>query len=140
MNLKLLQTDENHIRRLAAEAYPHECCGFLIGEEKDSLRQIDSVVPALNQNSTSPHNRFLITPEALKTMEQKLDGIRSLLLGFFHSHPDSPARPSTFDLDHAWPWYSYIIVSASQTQTGDLKSWRLQDDGSRFQEELVVVE
>jgi len=139
MNLQLSQAGESQIRRLAAEAYPHECCGFLIGEEKDGVRWVDSVVAALNQNSTSPHNRFLITPEALRIMEQKLDGMPSQLIGFFHSHPDSPARPSTFDLDHAWPWYSYVIVSASSAQTGDLKCWRLTDDRSRFQEEAVGV-
>ena len=38
------------------------------------------------------------------------------LLGFYHSHPDHPARPSQYDLDHAWPTFAYVIVAGRWRQ------------------------
>ena len=63
------------------------------------------------------------------------------LLGFYHSHPDHPARPSQYDLDHAWPFFSYIIVSVAGGVPQDMTSWRLRDDRSTFDpDDLVVTE
>ena len=41
-----------------------------------------------------------------------------LVLGFYHSHPDHPARPSEYDREHAWPFYSYVIVAIEQGRAG----------------------
>ena len=60
------------------------------------------------------------------------------LLGFYHSHPDHPAEPSAFDLDHAWPNLSYLIISVRQGQPKEARSWRLKADRSAFEEEFVV--
>ena len=62
-----------------------------------------------------------------RAREQGMD-----VLGFYHSHPNAEARPSRFDLDHAWPFYSYLIVSVSQGRAGAMTCWRLTDDRSRF--------
>ena len=60
------------------------------------------------------------------------------LMGFYHSHPDHPARPSQYDLDHAWPFFSYVIVSVHQAVPQDMTSWLLQDDRSAFSEETLT--
>ena len=60
------------------------------------------------------------------------------LIGWYHSHPDHPARPSEFDREHAWPWYSYVIVSVAAGQPQDMTSWRLADDRSHFLPEEVT--
>jgi proteasome lid subunit RPN8/RPN11 len=60
-----------------------------------------------------------------------------MLLGFYHSHPDHPAEPSQFDLDHAWPNLSYLIVSVRQGQPKEARSWRLKPDRSAFEEEFL---
>jgi proteasome lid subunit RPN8/RPN11 len=57
------------------------------------------------------------------------------LLGFYHSHPDHPARPSQYDLDHAWPFFSYVIVSVQKGESRDMTSWRLREDRSAFDQE-----
>lgn len=137
--LAIPEACEEQMRRLALESYPHECCGFLIGSEMEGIRRLEQVEAALNENSTSPRNRFLITPEALRVLERRLKGTGRILLGFFHSHPDHPARPSQFDREHAWPWYSYVIVNVTPRATGALKSWRLEDDRSGYWEEKVVT-
>ncbi len=61
------------------------------------------------------------------------------VVGFYHSHPDSPAVPSQYDLEHAWPTYSYIIVSVSAEQANDLFSWEQEADRSRFNSEAIGV-
>jgi proteasome lid subunit RPN8/RPN11 len=60
------------------------------------------------------------------------------VIGWYHSHPDHPARPSDFDRDHAWPWYSYIIVSVHEGVPKDMTSWRLKDDRSGYFEEKIL--
>jgi len=52
-------------------------------------------------------------------------------------NPDHPAVPSQYDLDHAWPPV-YIIVSVQKGSAADLRSWRLQADRSRFDEEEIT--
>ncbi|HUE97299.1 MAG TPA: Mov34/MPN/PAD-1 family protein, partial [Longimicrobiaceae bacterium] len=65
------------------------------------------------------------------------DGLE--VVGFYHSHPDHPARPSSFDRDHAWPWYSYGIVPATSSGAGAPRAWRLRDDRSRFDEQEITL-
>jgi len=59
------------------------------------------------------------------------------VIGFYHSHPDHPAVPSQYDLDHAWPLYSYIVVSVKAGAAQDLRSWEMEADRSRFTEEEI---
>jgi len=61
------------------------------------------------------------------------------VVGFYHSHPESPARPSQYDLDHAWPTYSYIIVSVMSQKAGDLFSWEQRTDRSMFDQEEIKI-
>ena len=82
----------------------------------------------------------MIQPEELLrgekyAREKKLD-----VIGFYHSHPDSPAVPSQYDLEHAWPTYSYIIVAVNDERSEDLWSWEMEADRSRFNKEELVVE
>ncbi|HEX9615485.1 MAG TPA: M67 family metallopeptidase, partial [Bacteroidota bacterium] len=60
------------------------------------------------------------------------------IVGFYHSHPDHPAQPSQFDLEHAFPGWSYVIVSVSRGTSGDLKSWVMKEDRSGFDEEGIA--
>jgi len=96
------------------------------------------VIPLINRRDDSraigfrSHRKIFARPEHAAT-ERGLD-----LLGWYHSHPDHPARPSEFDREHAWPWYSYVIVSVEAGNPKDLTSWRLEDDRSTFQPEEVL--
>jgi len=81
--------------------------------------------------------RYLIGPAEYRTAERYADERGKQLLGFYHSHPDHPAQPSTTDLEQAWPNLSYVIVSIQQGQPAELRSWRLRDDRSQFEEETV---
>jgi len=70
-------------------------------------------------------------------LEKKLKGTDRAIVGFFHSHPDVPARPSTYDQDHAWPWYSYLIVSVIKGEAHEVLNWKLKDDRSAFDPEDI---
>ena len=59
------------------------------------------------------------------------------LVGFYHSHPDHPAEPSAFDLEHAWHNLSYVITSVLDGRPDRTRSWRLRADRSGFDEETI---
>jgi proteasome lid subunit RPN8/RPN11 len=128
------------IRSHGAETYPHECCGALLGREiADDLREIVGLFPLVNRRDDSPRNRFSITSDDVRDAEKSAREQGVDLLGWYHSHPDHPAKPSQYDQDHAWPWYSYVIVSVANGEPQHMTSWRLADDRSRFTPEDLEI-
>ena len=121
--------------------YPYEGGGLLIGRTDEQGRKIvTEIKPFENQRAIEDqHNRILITDQMYRAGEEYADGKGLLLVGFFHSHPDHPARPSEFDREHALPWWSYVIVSVQQKRSTDVLSWELREDRSRFDEEEIVI-
>src|SRR5512132_1515706 len=123
------------IRAHGQETYPHECCGALVGKDD----QVTDVVALPNTTEDGPRRRFLVRPSDYREAEKRATELGGELLGFYHSHPDHPAKPSQYDLDHAWPFFSYVIVSVREGVSGDMTAWRLREDRSAFdQEELDV--
>jgi proteasome lid subunit RPN8/RPN11 len=137
MALVLIPGLTDRIRAHAVEAYPHECCGALLGRDGEATREILDLLPLPNQHQNSPRTRFVITPDDFRRAEAAARERGLDLVGWYHSHPDHPALPSEFDRQHAWPWYSYIIVSVEKGTASALASWRLADDRQRFTPELV---
>src|ERR1700691_3909138 len=128
--LKISAALAEQIRAHGAETYPYECCGALLGKDAGEEREVIGLVPLKNQREDSPRNRFEITADDVREAESEARRSGLELLGWYHSHPDAPARPSEFDREHAWPWYSYIIVSVQSKEPKDMNSWRLIDDRS----------
>jgi proteasome lid subunit RPN8/RPN11 len=140
------------IRLHGAETYPHECCGALLGRdgsamagtdpEKDKLtpsREIVALFPLVNRRDDSPRNRFSVSVDDVRSAEKAAREQGLEVVGWYHSHPDHPARPSAYDRDHAWPWYSYIIVSVQNGAPQDMTSWRLNDDRQEFSPEGIEI-
>jgi len=126
------------IRRHAAEAYPFECCGALIGAAAGvELVDIVEAQPLDNVTEEGPRRRFRVSATDYRQSEARARALGAELVGFYHSHPDHPAQPSQYDLDHAWPNFSYVIVAVAQGQPGDVRSWRLRPDRSQFDEETL---
>jgi proteasome lid subunit RPN8/RPN11 len=118
------------IRRHGEETFPHECCGALIGQ--DGL--VTAAVALPNTTEEGPRRRFLVRPSDYRLAEREASERRGELLGFYHSHPDHPARPSQFDLDHAWPTFAYVIVSVRAGASALMTVWFLKEDRSSFDE------
>jgi proteasome lid subunit RPN8/RPN11 len=118
------------IRAHGEDTYPHECCGALVGKG----RKVTHAVPLPNTTEEGPRRRFLVRPMDYMLAERKAAELEGELLGFYHSHPDHPARPSQFDLDHAWPNFAYIIVSVATGRSAMMTVWWLKEDRSSFDE------
>jgi proteasome lid subunit RPN8/RPN11 len=121
---------DHAIRRHGEDTYPHECCGALVG--RDGV--VHAVVELPNTTEEGPRRRFLVRADDYRLAERRAAELHGELLGFYHSHPDHPARPSQFDLDHAWPTFAYVIVAVAAGAAGDMTVWYLQDDRSHFDE------
>jgi len=132
---------EAAIRRHGVETYPYECCGALVGRSG----RVTDVVALANTTEEGPRRRFLVRPSDYREAERRASELGGELLGFYHSHPDHPARPSQYDLDHAWPTFAYIIVSvigsatdssrqSGEAATAEMTVWFLKDDRSTFEE------
>jgi proteasome lid subunit RPN8/RPN11 len=117
------------IRRHGEETYPHECCGALIGREGHTT----DIVPLPNTTEEGPRRRFLVRPSDYRQAEQRARELGGELLGFYHSHPDHPARPSQYDLDHAWPTFAYVIVAVAAGHADEMTLWWLKDDRTTFE-------
>ena len=135
MALTLTAAADAAIRAHGRDAFPHECCGALLG--KDGFVREAYALP--NTTEEGPRRRFLVRPDDYRAAEQRAGEAGLELLGFYHSHPDHPAKPSQYDLDHAWPSFSYVIVSVMAGQDQLLTSWQLQTDRSAFSEENVEI-
>ena len=135
MALTLTAAADAAIRAHGRDAFPHECCGALLG--KDGVVREAYALP--NTTEEGPRRRFLVRPDDYRAAEQRAREAGLELLGFYHSHPDHPAKPSQYDLDHAWPSFSYVIVSVIAGQDQLLTSWQLQTDRSAFSEENVEI-
>src|ERR1041385_5535379 len=134
MSLALDAGVADAIRAHGVETYPNECCGALIG--RDGIVTSTHALP--NTTDLGPRRRFQVSPSDYREAEKRASAVGADLLGFYHSHPDHPARPSQFDLDHAWPSFSYVIVSVRAGVSGDMTSWRLREDRSAFDEEQLT--
>jgi proteasome lid subunit RPN8/RPN11 len=110
--LKIPQSAYHSLRRHGEETYPHECCGVLLGQMDGDRRTVTSVARAGNTRIDSAHNRYNIDPRELVRIQREGRERGEDIVGFYHSHPDHPARWSSTDLAEAhWFGCSYVITS-----------------------------
>jgi len=140
--MKLSKQILHRIHQDLESGYPDEACGVMLG--KNGV--ITEAVSADNQRTDQPaaggesaRNRYLIDPLMYMKVEREADKRGLDVIGIYHSHPDVAARPSKFDLDHAWPNFSYLIVSVVKGKAVESNSWRLRDDRSTFDQETVEI-
>ena len=141
MTLVWTAAQRDAIARHGEAGYPDEICGFLLGTQAEGEKVVREVVPADNnwEETGERRRRFLIAPEDFLREERRARAAGWEILGFYHSHPDHPARPSETDREAAWPGYSYVIQSVRDGRAAEVHSWRLQDDREGYDEEAVVL-
>jgi proteasome lid subunit RPN8/RPN11 len=138
--LHLTPAQDEQIRREGAAAYPNECCGVIYGIERGNERHVTLLEPVANVfDEQERYHRFSISGEQLMRAERTAGERGELVLGFYHSHPDHPARPSEYDRTHAWPFYSYVIVAVAKGEPADMTSWQLNDQTEQFDPQAIVV-
>ena len=100
----------------AEQSYPHECCGVLVGSAlKD--RRVFAAHTATNVNVERATDRYIIDPMEINIIDRQARAEGLDILGFYHSHPDHPDRPSEFDREWGQPGYSYVIISVKNGKT-----------------------
>ena len=140
MPITLTSTQVDDVRNHAEAAFPHECCGLLLGHVNGKEKSVAALFRTNNaRKKEDQHHRFLIDPRDFMQAEQRARQQNMDVIGVYHSHPNEAAQPSAYDVDHAWPWYSYVIVSVQAGKADDLTSWTLRDDRSAFDQESINV-
>lgn len=141
MTVQVRKAVMDAIKAHGRSAYPEEGCGYLIGVPGEP-RRMDEARPAKNVAPEMRDRRYDMDPAETMRLGAELRGTGREILGFFHSHPDHPARPSAFDRERAWDWYVYVIVAVEKGKPVDLRAWRLVEterERSFREEELEPV-
>ena len=140
----MIYLTQEHIKQIEAHGertYPYECGGMLIGRFEDGRKTVTELLPMENAMSEAEqHNRVLILPKDVLRAERFAREKRLDVVGYYHSHPDHAAIPSQFDLDHALPVWTYIIVSVEKGTAADIRAWEMENDRSKFNEEEIFTE
>ena len=139
MAIEINKNELVKIQSHGKETYPEESCGVLIGTSSPTPRVIEAR-RVVNINLGSKKRRYNIDPVEYMNIEKELDGVNSEILGIYHSHPDHPSKPSEFDLNHALPNFSYVILSVTNGERGKLTSWRLNSTREEFCEEQITIQ
>ena len=122
------------------QSYPEEGAGFLLGRDDMTSRGVAEILTLTNSREDSArHNRYLLTPQDMLRAEGEAEKLGLDVIGVFHSHPDHPNQPSEFDRQWAMPWFSYLITSVQKGKALESRSWRLVEDRSKFDEEVIQV-
>ena len=151
MAIELTERDRKRIEQHGVEAYPNECCGFLLGREENGRRVIVDVAPIQNAWQSMENNPYEVRPEdSLKNRslvdpkdylridrEARQKGLD--IISFYHSHPDHPPRPSEFDRKHALPFLIYVILAVEKGIPREMTAWLLSEDGARFLSEELSI-
>ena len=130
---------EEQFKSHGENEYPYECCGFILGHFKDNESYGIEYLAAKNVKEENRERRFLIDPQAYQNAEDKADEKNLSVISIVHSHPDHPHKPSDFDRDHAWPGFSYIIISVQKGKAVSYRSWQLNQDRKSFMKEDIKI-
>jgi proteasome lid subunit RPN8/RPN11 len=140
MQLILSKEQLAQIARHSERSYPSEGCGILLGSMEDGRKVVADVLPTGNAGEeNTQHNRYLIPPEELLQGELLAEKRGLEVIGYFHSHPNHAASPSETDREQAWPLYSYLITSVQDGKATETRSWQLQEGGTGFDQETLIL-
>ncbi|HRE46176.1 MAG TPA: M67 family metallopeptidase [Aggregatilineales bacterium] len=120
--------------------YPDEGGGFLLGTLEANAVTVREVRPVVNTApSEEAYHRYFMTPMDWAMLEDEADAAGLSVVGYYHSHPDSPAIPSDYDRTHALPNFRYLITSVRGRQAAEMRAWLLNEDRGAFVEVPVQI-
>lgn len=132
----LKKTDYEAMLAHARACLPEEACGLLAGADSAGRRQIEKVYLLENADHSPYH--FSIAPQAQLAALLDMRGQGLALLGNWHSHPETPSRPSPEDIRLAYdPDVSYMILSLAEEEPV-LRSFQIR--GGEAEKEILIIE
>lgn len=121
-------------------SYPNEGGGFLLGSVQDGTITVQDIMQVENTFAEEEqYHRYAMTPQDWMRLEDEADERGLSLIGYYHSHPDSPAIPSEYDREHALPNFVYVITSVMMAKATDMRVWRLRSDRSAFEGGTLAI-
>jgi proteasome lid subunit RPN8/RPN11 len=126
------------IQQEGVAAYPNECCGLLVGTV--APRVVERIVPMPNVfDPVERYHRFTIDPLTMARVDEEASKQGRAVIGFYHSHPDHPARPSEYDRTHVPPWsfYSHVIVAIEKSKPAAMTCWIFNEQTEQFDEQSI---
>ena len=115
----------------------------MLGRVEGDQRVVEAVLRAGNTRVDSPHNRYNIEPRELVRIQRQARERGLDIVGFYHSHPDHPARWSQTDLAEAhWVGCSYVITSVENGRASVTNSFALEgssEEDKHFADEQIRV-
>lgn len=141
MALQLSAALASRIYRHAQEDYPREACGILVGRREGGDRRVSAITPGANVEPTRVHDRFLLDPRTLLRVMRETRGTDTGVIGYYHSHPDHPSRPSQTDYQFASEWadHAFLIVEVRDHLAVECQSWVVSNGAAWFEEEPVEI-
>jgi proteasome lid subunit RPN8/RPN11 len=127
------------MQTMGESAYPNEGCGILVGRTGDPGAEVLEVRLGTNLRQDRARDRYILDPRDILRAEKESRAAGLEVVGFWHTHPDHPARPSQYDADHAWPGYVYVIVSVERGRAVSDQGWVLETEAPPiFREEPLA--
>ena len=121
-------------------SYPNEAGGFLLGRARDGVVSIHDIIQVENTFAEEEqYHRYAMRPQDWMRLEDEAEERGLSLVGYYHSHPDSPAIPSEYDREHALPNFVYIITAVMMARATDMRVWQLKADRSAFDRGTLSV-
>jgi len=138
----LSKTHLSDIQTHGKDAYPNECCGAMLGtrNSQTQVKEVIQIIRLENITADDKQRHFAITDKDYQQLEKQAESLGLTLLGFYHTHPDHPAKPSPTDLSYAWPFFSYIILAVHSGKPKDINSFELDLDSRTFKSESLQIQ
>jgi proteasome lid subunit RPN8/RPN11 len=139
--VKISPADAEGIQAAARAGHPFEVCGVFLGRDG---RRVERVVPVVNRETESPRVRYQIAPEDLLRIQREAREAGLEIVGYYHSHPDHPARPSETDRRIAAEGLSdgvvHVVVGVTGAGQTEATAWVFRDQTQSFEPEPFEVE
>ena len=142
MNIKLSKLVIEEIQAHGREAYPAEACGVFLGTMEAEAFQVRRIVRMDNYRKSETNYEFVIEPEALLRVMKEARKENLDIVGFYHSHPDHPAKPSEKDKKwggETWPGVAHLILAVAKGEPGNMGAWVFDVESGSFQDLRIVV-
>jgi proteasome lid subunit RPN8/RPN11 len=127
----------------ARSGYPYEVCGVMLGRGPDGARRVEEAVAVANRETEAPRVRYQIAPEDQIRIQREARERGWEVVGYYHSHPDHPARPSETDRRIAADGLSdgviYVVVGVERGEKATPTAWVFRDAAQAFVEEPFEV-
>ena len=124
----------------AREGYPFEICGVLLGRGA-TVSHVERVV---NRETESPRVRYQIAPEDLIRIQRAARERGLDIVGYYHSHPDHPARPSETDRKIAAEGLSdgvvHMVFGVEKGERAIPSAWIFREARQAFDDEPLEIE